>query len=92
MIESKSRFARRIGKSVDWVCSYCRRGIIPVNDRGYVQVEAAIAALRRRRSRGRPALPPSEQIIRVRVYVRRRQKRFIKQTARELRMSPARDS
>lgn len=92
MIESKSRFARRIGKSVDWVCSYCRRGVIPVNDRGFVHVEAAIAALRRRRPRGRPAIPRNEQIIPVRVYVRRRQKRFIKQTARELRMSPVCDS
>lgn len=85
MIESKSRFARRIGKPIWWVGIYVRRGIIPVNDHGFVQVEAAIAALHRRRPRGRPALPRDEQIIPVRVYVRRRQKKAIIEMAKELR-------
>lgn len=85
MIESKSRFARRIGKSIEWVCAYCRRGVIPTNDRGYVFVEEAARALLHRRPRGRPRKEKSEAIIPVRVWVRRRQKKVIIEVAKELR-------
>lgn len=85
MIESKSRFARRIGKPIWWVGIYVRRGIIPVNDRGFVLVDGALAILRKPRKRGRPRVPKSEQIVRVGVYVRRRQKKAIIEAAKELR-------
>lgn len=85
MVESKSRFARRIGKSVWWVAVYVRRGIIPVSDRGFVLVDDALRALANRRRRGRPRLARSEQIVRVGVYVRRRQRKVIIDIAKELR-------
>lgn len=85
MIESKSRFARRIGKSVWWVSVYCRRGIIPTNERGFVMVDVALKRLSSRRRRGRPSLPRADLIVPVRVWVRRRQKRVIQEIAREMR-------
>ena len=85
MIESKSRFARRIGKSIEWVCAYCRRGVIPTNDRGYVFVEEATRALMHRRRRGRPKVEHDDAIVLVPVFVRRRQKKVIIEVAKELR-------
>lgn len=85
MIESKSRFARRIGKPVKFVSEYCRRGVLPTNDHGFIMVEDALKALATRRRPGRPRVERSEQIIPVRVWVRRRQKKVVQQLVKELR-------
>ena len=53
MYESKSRFARRIGKKMDYVAHNVRRGHIVVNERGFVDVERSLDNLRKIR-RGRP--------------------------------------
>lgn len=85
MIESKSRFARRIGKPVKFVSEYCRRGVLPTNEHGFVIVEQALKVLADRRRRGRPRVDPNERIIPMRVWVRRRQKKVVKQLVKELR-------
>lgn len=85
MYESKSMFAKRIKKPICWVVMYCKRGVFPTNERGFVFVPDALKAFNNPRHRGRPRKESSERIIPVRVFVRRRQRKVIIEVAKELR-------
>lgn len=87
MYEPKSRFAKRIKKPLNWVGVYCKRGIFPTNERGFIFVPDALKAFGNPRKRGRPRKESSERIIPVRVFVRRRQRKVIIEVAKELRNS-----
>ena len=79
MIESKSMFARRIGKPIAYVSVMCKRGVFPVDARGFVLTDAALAAYRGRRKVGRPA--EKGKRVRVTVYVKAGEIRKIKRIA-----------
>lgn len=84
-IESKSMFAKRIKKSVQFVSVYCKRGIFPINDRGFVLVEDALREFKKRRNPGRPKLKVRDKIVPVRVYVARKHRKAIIEMAAEYR-------
>lgn len=69
MFEPKSRFATRIGKTMDYVAHNVRRGHIVVNERGFVDVERSLDNLSRIR-RGRPRVGFWDK--KVRVFVKRK--------------------
>lgn len=79
MMESKSMFARRIGRPLNYVIQMCKRGVFPTDDNGRVMVESAMRWYNAHK-RGRPqkwgALVP------VVVHVRPGQIREIKQIAK----------
>ncbi len=84
MYESKSMFAKRIGKSIAYVSKMCAVGAFPVNDRGFVDVDASLLKYKNRRRVGRPR---TEKLQRVVVRVRPGQVNKIKKMAYVLRKS-----
>lgn len=77
MLESKSMFAKRIKKPICWVSMYCKRGILPTNERGMIIVERALDILNNNKKH-KVALVP------VTVLVRPGQKHKIKRMAKIL--------
>lgn len=69
MYESKSYFAKRIGKSIDYVSQNVKRGHIIVNERGFVDVERSLEGIKKIH-RGRPRVGFWDK--KVRVFVRRK--------------------
>jgi hypothetical protein len=84
MLESKSRFAKRIGRSTGYVYNQIKRGNIILNPRGYVRVEESKENLAKIK-RGRPKIPPKERIIYPRVRIKRRQKKVLSEIIKQLR-------
>ena len=79
MLESKSMFAKRIGRPLDYVQKMCNRGVFPTDERGRVIVEQAVRQYNMRH-RGRPKKRGA--LVSVQVRVRPGQIREIKQIAK----------
>ena len=81
MYESKSMFAKRIGRTLDYVQKMCNRGVFVINDRGFVDVDASLLKYKNR-ARGRPKT--NNKLIKVNVWVRPGQAQKIKRIAKIL--------
>lgn len=77
--ESKSMFAKRIGRDVRYVSKLCANGRLPTDERGFIIVGPALIAYAHRPRRGRPKKHGA--LVKVVVRVRPGQSRKIKSMA-----------